>query len=329
MNTLDPTSDPAWRLFQQRFGALRRSRQLETLLTVAVIVLLFVVSAVWTDFSPAKVAAGLPRIEVKFLIDANGILHVSAREQRSGKEAEIEVKPTYGLTDEQVEEMILSSFDNAEEDIRARQVIEAKNEAQTILSAVEKGRKNEAWQKLTSDEIALIEQGEDELKGMQLAVEHINEGNDLLKQIAPKVTTGVLGKKVELLVADSAAKPNDAVQAEQTFINDKKIIAMTGATSSAVAVALNKFAQREKILYLVAISGSGNSPNVLRAVEYANEHGMKTIGITGFSGGKLKDMVTEQVHVPLNDMCTAESIHTIIFHYVILELQKRMVAAGE
>ncbi|HEU4635027.1 MAG TPA: Fe-S protein assembly chaperone HscA [Edaphobacter sp.] len=108
--------------------------------------------------------AGLPRIEVKFLIDANGILHVSAREQRSGKEAEIEVKPTYGLTDEQVEEMILSSFDNAEEDIRARQVIEAKNEAETILSAVEKGRKHEAWQKLTSDEIASIEQGETELK---------------------------------------------------------------------------------------------------------------------------------------------------------------------
>lgn len=108
--------------------------------------------------------AGLPRIEVKFLIDANGILHVSAREQRSGKEAEIEVKPTYGLTDEQVEEMILSSFDNAEEDIRARQAIEAKNEAETILSAVEKGRKHEAWQKLTSDEIASIEQGESELK---------------------------------------------------------------------------------------------------------------------------------------------------------------------
>ena len=63
--------------------------------------------------------AGLPRIEVKFLIDANGILHVTAREQRSGKEAEIEVKPSYGLTDEQVENMILESFDNAEEDIRA------------------------------------------------------------------------------------------------------------------------------------------------------------------------------------------------------------------
>ena len=60
--------------------------------------------------------AGLPRIEVKFLIDANGILHVSAREQRSGKEAEISVQPSYGLTDEQVENMLLESFDYAEQD---------------------------------------------------------------------------------------------------------------------------------------------------------------------------------------------------------------------
>ncbi|HXC94187.1 MAG TPA: Fe-S protein assembly chaperone HscA, partial [Edaphobacter sp.] len=104
--------------------------------------------------------AGLPRIEVKFLIDANGILHVSAREQRSGKEAEVEVKPTYGLTDEQVETMILESFDNAEEDIRERQSIEAKNEAETILAAVKKGRNSEAWQMLSSDEIDKIEQGE-------------------------------------------------------------------------------------------------------------------------------------------------------------------------
>jgi Fe-S protein assembly chaperone HscA len=108
--------------------------------------------------------AGLPRIEVKFLIDANGILRVSAREQRSGKEAEIDVKPTYGLTDEQVESMILASFDNAEEDIEARQLIEAKNEAETILTAVEKGRKHAAWQQLSFDEIQAIEAGESELK---------------------------------------------------------------------------------------------------------------------------------------------------------------------
>jgi Fe-S protein assembly chaperone HscA len=108
--------------------------------------------------------AGLPRIEVKFLIDANGILHVSAREQRSGKAAEIEVKPTYGLTDEQVETMILDSFDYAEEDIRDRQTIEAKNEAETILAATEKAQGTDAYQQLTGDELQKIKVGVTELK---------------------------------------------------------------------------------------------------------------------------------------------------------------------
>src|SRR5215475_1269348 len=102
-------------------------------------------------------------------------------------------------------------------------------------------------------------QGEDELKGWQLAVEHINSGDPLLKKIAPKVTNGLLGKKVNLLSADSAAKPNQAVQEIQTFINQNKIVLMTGSTSSAVAVALNKFAQREKVLYVTGISGSNDT----------------------------------------------------------------------
>jgi molecular chaperone DnaK/molecular chaperone HscA len=85
-------------------------------------------------------------------------LHVSAREQRSGKEAEVEVKPTYGLTDEQVETMILDSFDNAEQDIQERQTIEAKNEAETILTAVKKGKSHQAWQMLSSTEIETIAQ---------------------------------------------------------------------------------------------------------------------------------------------------------------------------
>jgi branched-chain amino acid transport system substrate-binding protein len=102
-------------------------------------------------------------------------------------------------------------------------------------------------------------QGEDELKGWQLAVEHINNGDPLLKKIAPKVSKGLLGKQVSLLAADSAAKPNQAVQEMQTFINQNKILLMTGATSSAVAVALNKFAQREKILYVTGISGSNDT----------------------------------------------------------------------
>lgn len=102
-------------------------------------------------------------------------------------------------------------------------------------------------------------QGEDELKGWQLAVEHINTSHPLMKALAPKVDKGVLGKKVELVSADSAAKPNQGVQAQQTFINQKKVILMTGSTSSAVAVALNKFAQREKILYMPGISGSNDT----------------------------------------------------------------------
>ncbi|WP_263410498.1 Fe-S protein assembly chaperone HscA [Terriglobus tenax] len=107
--------------------------------------------------------AGMPRIEVKFLIDANGILHVSAREQRSGKEQEIEVKPTYGLTDEQVEEMILASFDNAETDLAERQLIEAKNEASVIQDAVAKGKNHAAWQQLTAEELAAISAAEETL----------------------------------------------------------------------------------------------------------------------------------------------------------------------
>src|SRR5690242_16815722 len=103
------------------------------------------------------------------------------------------------------------------------------------------------------------EQGEDELKGWQLAVEHINSGNELVRKISPKTKKGVLGKELKLVVADSAAKPNDAVQAEQRFITENKVILMTGSTSSAVAVAMNKLAQREKVLYVTGISGSNDT----------------------------------------------------------------------
>ena len=102
-------------------------------------------------------------------------------------------------------------------------------------------------------------QGEDELKGWQLAVEHLNSGHPLMKEISPKTKKGVLGKEVKYGVADSAAKPNDAVQAEQRFITENKAILMTGSTSSAVAVALNKLAEREKVLYLTGISGSNDT----------------------------------------------------------------------
>ncbi|EKS30871.1 substrate-binding protein [Afipia felis] len=102
-------------------------------------------------------------------------------------------------------------------------------------------------------------QGEDELKGWELAVEHINQGHELVKKISPKTSKGILGKEVKLVVADSGAKPNIAVQAEQRFITENKVVLMTGSTSSAVAVALNKLAQREKVMYVAGISGSNDT----------------------------------------------------------------------
>lgn len=83
---------------------------------------------------------------------------------------------------------------------------------------------------------------------------------------------------------------------------------------------LRTFAKAGDIL--IAISGSGNSPNIIKAVEWANKNGMTTIGITGFNGGKLRKINTHSVHVPLDDMCTSEGIHSSIMHYVILELWK-------
>jgi D-sedoheptulose 7-phosphate isomerase len=75
--------------------------------------------------------------------------------------------------------------------------------------------------------------------------------------------------------------------------------------------------------YVIAISGSGNSPNIITAIEWANKNGLTTIGVTGYDGGKLKKISHHSVNVVLNDMCTAESIHSIIFHYAILELRER------
>jgi molecular chaperone DnaK len=113
-------------------------------------------------------SAGLPRIEVRFLIDADGILQVTAKEQRSGKAAEIEVKPTYGLTDEQVEGMILDSFDHAEEDFSKRLLIEARNEAETILAAVDRAPQNPAWAMLSGEEQAAISAAHSKLAAVKL-----------------------------------------------------------------------------------------------------------------------------------------------------------------
>jgi molecular chaperone DnaK (HSP70) len=99
--------------------------------------------------------AGVPRIEVNFLIDANGILNVSAKDVRTGATQSIAVKPSYGLADDEVERMIGDSFKFAAEDLKSRQVIEARTEADAILKATEKALAQGA-RLITDDELAAI-----------------------------------------------------------------------------------------------------------------------------------------------------------------------------
>jgi molecular chaperone DnaK/molecular chaperone HscA len=172
-------------------------------------------------------AAGMARVEVKFLIDANGILHVSAREQRSGQAAQVEVKPTYGLTDEQVETMILDSFDYAESDITARQVIEATNEAHTILDAVAKGKKSEVWQQLTFDEHAAIEAATLELKNslrggdykiIRKGIEQLDKATRRFAEIMmDSAVTGALGGKTMATAGEDIAAKGAAPTAPHAF----------------------------------------------------------------------------------------------------------------
>jgi molecular chaperone DnaK len=170
--------------------------------------------------------AGLPRIEVKFLLDANGILHVSAREARSGKESEIEVQPSYGLTDEQVEGMILESFDYAEEDFRQRQVIEARNEATTMLTALEKGRKGPAWEQLISlerENIAKLESAlnavmpGDDYQAIRTAIDALNQATMHLAELMmdTAVTSALKGQNMETAnVGEGPASSHPIAKAE-------------------------------------------------------------------------------------------------------------------
>jgi molecular chaperone DnaK len=173
-------------------------------------------------------SAGLPRIEVRFLIDADGILQVSAREQRSGQAAQIEVKATYGLTDEQVESMILDSFDHAEEDFSKRLLIEARLEADTILAAVERAPESPAWSQLNKEERTRIsaarnqltnaKQGDD-LKAIREATTALDQATrrfaELMMEAA--VTTAIRGKTMDAAdeeMGDELTAPHPMAPAE-------------------------------------------------------------------------------------------------------------------
>jgi len=128
--------------------------------------------------------AGLPLIEVKFLIDADGILSVSAQEQRTGQYQSVAVKPTYGLTDDEVEQMILDSFEHAEADIEARELIEARNESERVLHATMKSIEKKEFADLPAEEQAGITSAVEYLRETVKANDHraIREATERLDQ---------------------------------------------------------------------------------------------------------------------------------------------------
>ena len=152
-------------------------------------------------------SAGFARIEVRFLIDANGILNVTARDARTGKEQSVDVKPSYGLTDEQVEAMIEASIDNAEADFKAAQVAGARVEADTILGATDKAKRDQAWITLTKDEQAAVDNAVRELQAVYHQDDHeamrarIDALNDATHKLAENmmntaVSSALKGTKV-------------------------------------------------------------------------------------------------------------------------------------
>jgi molecular chaperone DnaK len=147
--------------------------------------------------------AGMARVQVRFLIDANGILNVTAKDLRTGKEHSMDVKPSYGLTDDQVEAMILESYDKAEEDFKERQVREARVEADAILGATEKAKEDEAYQALPDAERAAIDRAMNELRLAYHSDDHllirnqIEQLNQATMALAEAIMNTAVGKALK------------------------------------------------------------------------------------------------------------------------------------
>jgi molecular chaperone DnaK len=151
--------------------------------------------------------AGLPRIEVKFLIDANGILQVGAKDLRSGEQHSIEVQPSYGISDTEIERMLEESIEYAEQDFAERQVIEARTEAEAILTATAKALTNSQAQRLSAEERARIEASVGSLresvagsdyKLIRIRIDELNHATEHLAELlmSSAVSSALEGRKL-------------------------------------------------------------------------------------------------------------------------------------
>jgi molecular chaperone DnaK (HSP70) len=152
--------------------------------------------------------AGLPRVEVKFLIDANGILQVAAKDVRTGEQHSLEVQPSYGISDSEIERMLEESIEYAEQDFAERQAIEARTEAETILTATVKALSNEQSRTLPAEERPKIENAVAALREstsgndyrlMRKKIDELNEATNHLAEVMMNsaVNSVLQGKKLD------------------------------------------------------------------------------------------------------------------------------------
>jgi Fe-S protein assembly chaperone HscA len=143
-----------------------------------------------------RLPAGMPRIEVTFMIDANGILNVTARDERTGREQSIDVKPSYGLTDEQIEHMLEESIDQAEADVSARLLIEARNDGDAILRATRKALTETT---VDDDERLAIDTATAELEAAMAATDYnrIRDLTDALNRVTTPVAQRIMDASIK------------------------------------------------------------------------------------------------------------------------------------
>src|SRR5262249_37917515 len=147
--------------------------------------------------------AGLPRIEVGFLIDANGILQVAAKDLRNGQQHSVEVQPSYGISDTEIERMLEESIEYAEQDFAERQVIEARTESEAILTATQKALSGSAATALTAEERAEIDRSVAALKesaagnDYKLIRKRIDELNHATTHLAELVMNSAVSTALE------------------------------------------------------------------------------------------------------------------------------------
>lgn len=179
------------------------------------------------------------------------------------------------------------------------------------------------------------------LKDVQNCIGNIDP--NVLSKFADHLTAAFEGDKTIFVIGNGGSAANASHFAQDItkgiFFNKPvpktiKALSLTDNIAHITAIAnddgyekifsaqLNSFAKEGD--YLVCISGSGNSKNIMEAVAAAKAKNIFVIGVTGFDGGALKNTADFSVHVPLNEMCTVESIHSVIFHLIVLELRERL-----